>query len=146
VAGLDLQRSARRHHNLTSTHIMNSFRLKGNRGRMPAITVTMAIVNLPSATTQLGSYAYLQNQDGSGSMTFDWQGLTDSGIPITASMKSQWLGSGAGRADLTADLTPNLPNQSTTLGTDCWGVDTVASYSYRRQGNTTTGARASCLF
>jgi hypothetical protein len=110
------------------------------------ITVTMAIVNLPSATTRIGSYAYLQNQDGSGSMTFDWQGLTDSGLPITASMKSQWLGSGAGRADLTADLTPNLPNQSTTLGTDCWGVDTVATYSYRRQGDTTTGSRASCLF
>ena len=79
-------------------------------------------------------------------MTFYWQGTTDTGAQITATMTSQWLGSGAGRADLTADLTPNLANQSTLLGTDCWGVDTVATYSYRLQGNTTTGLIGSCLF
>jgi hypothetical protein len=79
-------------------------------------------------------------------MVFNWQGVTDTGTPITATMQAEWLGSGAGRADLTADLTPNLPNQSTTLGTDCWGVDTVATYSYRAQGNTTSGTATSCLF
>jgi len=31
-------------------------------------------------------------------------------------------GRGRGRADLTADLTPNLPNQSTLLDADCWGL------------------------
>ena len=110
------------------------------------IAVTMTIVNLPTAPTQSGTYTYARNQDGSGKMTFAWQGPTDTGVQITASMTSQWLGSGAGRADLTADLTPNLPNQSMLLGTDCWGVDTVAGYSYRRQGNTTTGPIGSCLF
>jgi hypothetical protein len=106
----------------------------------------MAIVNLPAANAQSGSYAYAQNQDGSGKMTFDWQGVTDTGAQITANMTSQWLGSGAGRSDLTADLTPNLPKQSTLLGTDCWGVDTVATYSYRLQGKTETGSPDSCLF
>ncbi len=110
------------------------------------ISVIMDIVNLSTATTRAGHYEYYQNQDGSGRMTFDWQGTTDTGVQITAKMTSQWLGSGAGRADLTADLTPNLPNQSTTLGTDCWGIDTLATYSYRLQGDTTTGSLDSCLF
>jgi hypothetical protein len=35
---------------------------------------------------------------------------------------------------------------TTTLGTDWWGVDTVATYSQWRQGNTTTGTLDSCLF
>jgi len=109
-------------------------------------SVTLDIVNLPAAATQAGHYQYLQAQDGSGSMVFNWQGVTDTGTPITATMQAEWQGSGAGRADLTADLTPNLPNQSTTLGTDCWGVDTVATYSYRREGGTTSGTAASCLF
>ena len=110
------------------------------------ISVVMNIVNLTTATTQAGHYEYHQNQDGSGTMTFYWQGTTDTGVPITATMQSQWLGSGAGRADLTADVTPNLPNQSTTLGTDCWDADTVATYSYRRQGDTMTGSLDTCLF
>ena len=116
------------------------------------MTVTMDIVKLPKASPQSGSYTYAQNQDGSGKMTFDWQGVTtDTGVPITANMTSQWLGSGAGRADLTADLTPNLPNQSTLLGTDCWGVDTVATYSYRLSDSVTGQPSTfksidSCLF
>jgi hypothetical protein len=110
------------------------------------MTVTMDIVNLPTAKAQSGSYAYTQNQDGSGRMTFDWQGTTDTGVSITANMTSQWLGSGAGRADLTADLTPNLPDQATLLGTDCWGMDTVATYSKRLQDNTEFGSPDSCLF
>ncbi len=109
-------------------------------------SVIMDIVNVATATTRTRHYEYYQNQDGSGRMLFNWQGTTDTGVSITAAMTSQWLGSGAGRADLTAALTPNLPNQSTTLGTDCWGVDTVATYSYRLQGDTTTGSPASCLF
>ncbi len=115
------------------------------------ITVSMDIVNLPTAATQEGLYAYAQQNDGSGSMQFDWQGTTDTGAQITATMTAQWLGSGAGRADLTAVLTPNLSNQSTLLGTDCWGVDTVATYSYRRWDSvtgkpSTSGSIDSCLF
>jgi len=95
------------------------------------IRVTLTMVNLPDAETQSGTYDYSENQDGSGSMTFDWQGTTtDTGVPIAAKMKAQWLGSGAGRADATAHLTAT-PDVSILLGTDCWGVDTVASYSFR---------------
>ena len=110
------------------------------------VTVTMTIVNVARAATKSGAYTYAQNQDGSGTMTFNWQGLTESGAPITATMTSQWLGSGAGRADLTVDLTPNRAGVLTLLGTDCWGVDTVATYSKRLQGNTESGLPDSCLF
>jgi hypothetical protein len=110
------------------------------------MTVEMTIVNILSATTQSGTYAYARNQDGSGIMTFNLQGVTESGAPMTATMTSQWLGSGAGRADLTVDLTPNRAGILTPLGTDCWGVDTVATYSKRPQGNTESGSPDSCLF
>jgi hypothetical protein len=77
-------------------------------------------------------------------MTFDWQGPTDTGISIAATMKAQWLGSGAGRADLTTHLTANTSGTPTLLGTDCWGVDTVASYSLRSD-KTPVGDPAACL-
>jgi len=116
------------------------------------ITVSMTIINLPTATTKSGTYTYAQNEDGSGRMTFDWQGLTDTGVPITANMTSQWLGSGAGRADLTANLTPNLLTPTNLLlGTDCWGLDTVATYSYRVRDSvtglpSTSGSMSNCVF
>jgi hypothetical protein len=110
------------------------------------ITVTMDIVNLPTATTQSGSYKYFQNQDGSGQMRFDWQGFTDSGAQVSATMQAEWIGSGAGRADLTAVLSPDQSTVVTTLGTDCWGVDAVATYSHRLLGDTTSGEPNSCLF
>jgi hypothetical protein len=115
------------------------------------ITVTLDIVNLPTPTTQAGQYQYFQNQNGSGQMSFDWQGVTETGAEVSARMQSEWIGSGAGRADLTVDLTPNLPDQSTTLGTDCWGVDTVATYSFRLRDEATgqvrdEGSIGSCLF
>jgi hypothetical protein len=93
------------------------------------ITVTMAIQNLPTAQTQSGLYSYAEQQDGSGSMDFTWQGTTDTNVQGSAEMNSRWLGSGAGRADLV--FTPSPSGAATTLGTDCWGVDTVATYSYR---------------
>jgi len=102
--------------------------------------VDMRIVNLSSATTKAGHYVYELAEDNSGHMQFDWQGTTDSGLPITATMDSRWLASSAGRADLVVDLTPNLPNE-TTLGTDCWGVDTVAAYSYRLRDDVTQQKR-----
>jgi hypothetical protein len=109
------------------------------------VTVMLDIATLKGATTELGHYAYSQQQDGSGLMSFDWEGRADSGALITARMLSQWIGSGAGRADLTADLTPNRTGVVTPLGTDCWGVDAVASYRFRPNENP-QGDPASCLF
>jgi hypothetical protein len=108
------------------------------------MTVTMAIQNLPTAQTQSGSYSYSEQQDGSGSMDFTWQGTTDTNVQGSAEMNARWLGSGAGRADLI--FTPSPSGAAITLGTDCWGVDTVATYSYRLQNNTTSGTSDSCAF
>lgn len=91
--------------------------------------VDMQIVNLPTAQTQAAHYTYELAPDESGKMQFSLQ-TTSSGIPVTATMRSRWQAGGAGRADLVADLTPNVPGE-TTLGTDCWGPDTVATYSSR---------------
>lgn len=107
------------------------------------VTVTMDIVNLATAETKLGRYDYLQNQDGSGRMSFDWQGTTETGASIPASLLSQWIGSGAGRADLTAELVANV---SSTLGVDCWGGDSVATYTFRLRDRVTTGDPATCVF
>lgn len=108
------------------------------------VLVTLTITNIPTASAQSGKYGYQQQADGSGSMQFDWQGTTDGGLPVTAQMRAAWLGSGAGRGDLI--LSPGVLN--ITLGTDCWGADTVATYSYRRQatGDTVTGDLSQCLF
>jgi hypothetical protein len=98
-----------------------------------AMHVNMTIVNqnLPTIKTQSADYVYELAQDNSGHMQFDWQGTTeDTGLPVKATMSSRWLASGEGRADLKADLTPNLP-RDTLLGTDCWGQDSVATYSFR---------------
>jgi hypothetical protein len=61
-------------------------------------------------------------------------------------MVSRWIGSGAGRADLTADLTPNRTGVETTLGIDCWGGDSIATYSYRIGDNPLVGDQSACLF
>lgn len=107
------------------------------------VSVVMTIVNLPSPETKVGRYDYLQNQDGSGRMSFDWEGTTETGAAIPARLLSQWVGSGAGRADLTAELVANV---STTLGVDCWGGDSVATYSFRLRDRVATGEPATCVF
>lgn len=108
------------------------------------MTVTMEIRNLSTAKTQSGSYNYAEQQDGSGSMDFTWQGVTDTNVQGSAEMNSRWVGSGAGRADLV--FTPEASGLPITLGTDCWGPDTVASYSSRLQGNTTVVPANLCPF
>lgn len=117
------------------------------------ITVRMKIENNPIsiAKTQAKEYQYRQEQDGSGSMTFDLQGLTDIGIAVTAKMVSQWIGSGAGRADLTVKLAAENQDLFTTLGTDCWDIDSIETYSFRVRDEITgetknVGTAASCLF
>lgn len=110
------------------------------------ISVSLYMEKLAAASTRSGQLDYVQNQDGSGRLTFDWEGQSDTGAAITARMTSQWIGSGAGRADLSADLTPNREGIITTLGIDCWGVDSVATYSYRIGDNPLAGDPSSCLF
>jgi hypothetical protein len=111
------------------------------------IEVTMSIVNVAAASTKSGTYTYQQEQDGSGMMEFAWKGTSDAGLTVAADMTARWLGSGAGRADLV--LEPD--GLDATLGTDCWGVDTTATYSFRIRDDATNRARNdgsvdSCLF
>jgi hypothetical protein len=108
------------------------------------IHVTMDIANRDSTT---GQYESFQNQDGSGQMSFDWQGKAEAtGADVSARMQAEWIGSGAGRADLTAVLASDQPTVVTTLGIDCWGVDSVATYSYRLADGSVSGDPGSCLF
>jgi hypothetical protein len=110
------------------------------------IAVSLYIEKVASAKDRVGKMDYLQNQDGSGYLTFDWEGKTDAGLPITAQMLSRWIGSGVGRADLTADLTPLRTGVITLLGIDCWGTDTVATYSYRYGDDPLKPGQETCLF
>jgi hypothetical protein len=115
-----------------------------NNVNAAAVYVDMTIVNVATAKTQSGRYVYELAQDNSGNMQFNWQGTTDAGVPITATVHARWWPTGAGRADLVVDFTPNLP-RNTTLGTDCWGQDTVATY-VSRLGQTPIGDPATCVF
>jgi len=110
------------------------------------IHVSLYIEKLAIYSTRSGLLDYWQNADGSGILTFDWEGKSDTGANITAQMLSRWIGSGAGRADLTADLTPNRTGVSTTLGIDCWGADSVVTYAYRIGDDPFVGDQSSCLF
>lgn len=111
------------------------------------ISETLYIEKLPTLPTTSGRLDYAQNEDGSGRLSFDWKGKTEADAEITARMLSRWIGSGAGRADLTADLTPNRSGVETTLGIDCWGTDSVATYSYRiGEGDPLDPRQATCLF
>jgi hypothetical protein len=111
------------------------------------VQVTLEIVNLAGKSPQQVDYLYQRQEDGSGSMQFAWQGTTDGGVQVTATMLSRWRATGEGRADVVA----NLPNLQATLGTDCWGSDTVATYSYRLRDDVTQKERnqgdpASCVY
>jgi hypothetical protein len=110
------------------------------------VQVTMQIVKTTPSSRQV-DYAYQRQEDGSGSMQFAWQGTTDAGAPVTATMLSRWRATGEGRSDLVA----NLPSLQATLGIDCWGTETVATYSYRLRDDLTQKERnegdpASCVF
>jgi hypothetical protein len=101
------------------------------------VQVTLEIVNLPKRNPQKADYLYQRQADGSGSMQFAWQGTTDGGVPITATMTSRWRPTGEGRADVVA----NTATLQATLGTDCWGSDTVATYSLRLYDDVTQKRR-----
>jgi hypothetical protein len=111
------------------------------------VQVSMQIVKRPGQNPQQADYLYQRQEDGSGLMQFAWQGTTETGVPITATMLSRWRATGEGRSDLVA----NLPSLQATLGIDCWGADTVATYSYRLRDDVTQKVRnagdpASCVY
>jgi hypothetical protein len=110
------------------------------------IQVSLLIEKLATSSTRSGLLVYQEYEDGSGSLTFDWEVMSDTGGMITAQMLSKWIGSGAGRADLTADIPPSQTGVITTLGIDCWGADSVATYSYRIGEDPLKSDQSTCLF
>ncbi len=88
-------------------------------------TIRMTATKVVTAGGNQTTYDYAQNEDGSGTLTFVMpleQAVLDSN---ELSMTSRWLGSGAGRADA------SLTRGERAIGTDCWGIDSVATYRWR---------------
>ena len=104
------------------------------------ITVNMNITNVATAKTLGATYGYSENADGSGQLTFDWTVDVVPGVAgaTDVSFISRWLGSGAGRADA------YLANGKVPVGTDCWGLDTVADYVWRSSGQGDSGVADLC--
>jgi hypothetical protein len=114
-------------------------------------TVEPNIVDLTSvdvATTMgpgaRGSYRYRENQDGSGTFFFVARPVGINGVQ-ELEIRSRWLASGAGRADVRitegflALLNPGV--------IDCWGPDGGATFVRRTwQTPPETGDIATCVF
>jgi hypothetical protein len=108
------------------------------------IPVNMNITNVATAKTQQASYQYAENADGSDTLVFTLTADAVAGAPAATDVKftSQWLGSGAGRADAyLVGATANTP-----VGTDCWGTDTIADYVSRWNGLGDSGFADRCVF
>jgi hypothetical protein len=105
------------------------------------ITVNMVVQNVTTAKTLGATYGYSENADGSGQLKFDWTVDVVPGVPgaTDVSFISRWLGSGAGRADA------YLSTGKVAVGTDCWGLDTVADYVWRWNGQGGLGTADLCV-
>lgn len=86
-------------------------------------------------------YDYWENADGSGRLSFNWKLAQPVNGIADAEMTSRWLGSGAGRADARVPLAP----LNVTVATDCWGIDTVATWVWRSWDGTSNGSAATCV-
>jgi hypothetical protein len=105
------------------------------------ISVKLQLVNALGQSTRGISYDYLEYSDGSGTMTFD---LELAAMPnLTTKIISRWHGSGAGRADVVV----NLGNLTWISETDCWGIDSLATYVYRRENTpqVSLGDASTCI-
>ncbi len=105
------------------------------------VTLSMQI-GYPAPRT-MASYDYSENMDGSGAMRFKFP--TDSPGLSELELRSQWKGSGIGRADAT--VTRGNPLVVGWKGVDCWGLDTRATYKHRDwEPAKDTGDPSSCAF
>jgi len=110
------------------------------------ITITARVQNEPGADSAGGVYAYVENQDGSGAMSFRWR--NDKDIWATElEIVSRWDRTGAGRAD--ARVVEGLAATWTNVAfIDCWDAGAQATYMLRLLGTTRneTGALTACVF
>jgi hypothetical protein len=106
------------------------------------VGVKMTVVNFPALESAV--VEYLEEENGAGELlfTFPTPGLV--GVS-SLEIRSRWSGSGAGRADV--KVLAGLPLLVGLKGTDCWGIDTRATYRYRDWDKANTvGSETSCVF
>jgi hypothetical protein len=89
------------------------------------VSSKMTLVNHPAG--QRFVYAYEEAADGSGSMVFDFPTPQFAPFATLAQIRSQWIASGAGRADFR--VVEGL--RARARGIDCWGADTRSTYVLR---------------
>jgi hypothetical protein len=105
------------------------------------LRIKVTVVNV--ADRQPWVYQHTEDQDGAGSMEFIFP--TPGPIVTSARIRSRWLGSGAGRADV--DVLTGLPIALGAKGIDCWGIDTRPTYVHRDWDRSVEfGDPAACVF
>ena len=89
------------------------------------LRIKVTLVGFPGKETLV--FEHTEEQDGAGSMTFKFP--TQGNIVSLLEIRSRWLGSGAGRADV--QVLSGIPLVMGAKGTDCWGIDTRPTYVHR---------------
>jgi hypothetical protein len=107
------------------------------------ISVKLTLDAFPSRERAV--YEYFEEADGSGRMSFGFPTQPPLSPWVTYGMlNSRWKGSGAGRGDVTAVRGLVAAGQ---MGTDCWGIDTRATWVHRPwDANMNSGAESTCVF
>jgi hypothetical protein len=95
--------------------------------RTPPFTTTMVIRNVDEPTPPTATYAYAENVDRSGEMTFVFRPELTPTMPVE--LHTRWLASGAGRGD--ARVLEGGPLLTGLRGIDCWAPDTRPTYVRR---------------
>jgi hypothetical protein len=105
------------------------------------LRVNVSVTNYPAGESAV--YQHTEEQDGSGSMIFTFP--TPGPIVTSLQIRSRWLGSGAGRADVT--VLAGAPVAVGLTGTDCWGIDTRPTFIRRPwEPLRNFGMESSCVF
>jgi len=95
------------------------------------------------------TYQYTEETDGSGTLLFTFPTTPDEVAKGVAevSVRSRWIGSGAGRADVTVTKGTILMKGG-ARGVDCWGTDTRKTYVFRswEGGDVLFGYESACVF
>jgi hypothetical protein len=105
------------------------------------LRIKVTLVTFPARETWV--YEHTEEQDGAGSMLFTFP--TPGPVITSVRIRSRWLGSGAGRADI--DVLAGLPIALNAKGVDCWGIDTRPTYVHRDWDRSVEfGVASDCVF
>jgi hypothetical protein len=105
------------------------------------VRVRVSVVSSPAMESAV--YDHTEEQDGSASMVFTFP--TPGPSVTSLEVRSRWLGSGAGRADV--KVLAGLPLFVGVTGTECWGIDTRATFIRRPwEPARNLGLESTCVF